>query len=270
MDNQKGKENTQKIFDAASHGYDGKELRFFSDSSKVMISEMKLSGSEKVLDVATGTGYCALEIAKSLPGGKVVGIDLSSGMLEKAQAKMNSQGIENAEFKIMDMEVLEFADEHFDIAVCSFGIFFIEDMQGLLQGISKKVKGDGKIVVSTFTESSFTPLTDLFMKRLKKYGVQIPEMPSRNVNSKEKCFDLFSSAGFSEVAVVEKDLGYFLKNSSEWWNVIQGAAFRGLVSQLPAEKLAVFKEEHLTEVENLKTGDGIWLEVKVLYTTGMK
>ncbi len=44
MDKQKKKDTTQKTFDEASRGYDGKELRFFAGSSKFMISEINLSG----------------------------------------------------------------------------------------------------------------------------------------------------------------------------------------------------------------------------------
>jgi len=235
-----------------------------------MTSVIMLSGSERVLDVATGRGYSALEIAKYLPAGKVIGIDFSSGMLEKAIEKMHSQGIDNAEFIKMDMEALEFPNNHFDLAVCSFGIFFVENMEGLLRGISTKVKNEGKIVISTFSDNSFSPLADLFLDRLSKYGLEIPLIPSKQVATKEQCFKLFNNVGLNKINIVEKKLGYFLKSSHEWWSLIQGAAFRGLVNRLSQKDSALFKEEHLAEVESLGTENGIWLEVKALYTIGIK
>jgi ubiquinone/menaquinone biosynthesis C-methylase UbiE len=264
------KELLQRTFDDASMGYDCGELRFFAESSKYITSEIMLSGFETVLDVATGTGYSALEIARKLPNGKVIGIDFSSGMLDRAREKMQLHGIDNVEFIKMDMEELEFPAKHFDVAVCSFGVFFVENMDGLLRGIKEKVKNGGKVVVSTFSEKSLSPLADLFLDRLRKYGLEIPPMPSKRVSTKEQCSNLFKKAGFKKINIVEKNLGYFLKNSDDWWGLIQGAAFRGFVNRLPEKDIALFKEEHLSEVENLRTENGIWLEVNVLYSIGIK
>jgi len=52
--------------------------------------------------------------------------------------------------------------------------------------------------------------------------------------------------------------------------VIRNAGFRRVVSLLPEDDRERFKREHLKEIEELKTKDGIWLDVGVLYTVGPK
>jgi ubiquinone/menaquinone biosynthesis C-methylase UbiE len=90
---------------------------------KQVSSYLNLKGDEHVLDVATGTGYVALSIAKELPDGKVTGIDFLSGMLTQAMRNRDEQGIHNVTFREMNMEAIDYQDKHFDVAVSAFSIF---------------------------------------------------------------------------------------------------------------------------------------------------
>jgi hypothetical protein len=81
---------------------------------------------------------------------------------------------------------------------------------------------------------------------------------------------LFERAGLEDIRVNEKNMGYYLDSSEQWWDVIWNAGFRRLVSQLASDDFERFKLEHLREVDFVKTKDGIWLEVGVLFTVGTK
>ena len=52
--------------------------------------------------------------------------------------------------------------------------------------------------------------------------------------------------------------------------LVRNAGFRRLIGQLPLNDRERFKREHLKEIEALRTKDGIWLDVGVLYTVGTK
>ena len=77
----------QQSFDAASVGYDNEAMRFFDKSAQHLAGFLSLKGHENILDVSTGTGKGALEFARCLTAGHVIGIDLSEGMLKQAQMK---------------------------------------------------------------------------------------------------------------------------------------------------------------------------------------
>ena len=270
MDENAIKVMIQQTFNTVAAGYDNRALRYFADSAHHLADVLKLRGDEHVLDVATGTGSNALAIARQLQTGKVTGVDFSSGMLGQAKAKAGQEGISNASFLEMDMQKLEFADNYFDAASCAFGVFFVKDMGGLLKHIASKVNKGGRIGITTFYDSAFQPLVELFFSRIEQYGIERPSISWKRISTEKKLVDLFASANLGEVSVSRKNLSYHLSNAGEWWDVIWYAGFRGLVDQLALQDLKEFKQVHLDEIQQLATTEGIWLDVKVLYAVGVK
>ncbi len=260
-----------ETFDTVSTGYDNRALRFFSESAKHMTRDLDAPDIRRVLDIATGTGNLALEIARTFPGMRVTGIDFSPGMLAQARAKAAAENISDVEFLEMDMHEITLPDGDFDVAVCAFGVFFAEDMAKQLRQIADKVRPGGRIIISCFYEDAFQPLIEIFSKRLERYGVERPSLRWKLIATEPKCRALFRDAGLEEIKVEGKGLGYYLKDASEWWDVIWNAGFRSQISQLSTEDLLKkFREEHLQEIEALRTNEGIWLNVSVLYTVGIR
>ncbi len=270
MDAESRKTKMIESFNTVSSGYDNRSLRFFSESARHMARYLDSPDIGRVVDVATGTGNLALEIARSYPDKQVTGIDFSPGMLAQARLKAEAEGIGNAEFLEMDMDAIALPDGRFDAAVCAFGIFFAEDMAGQLRHIAKKVKPGGMVVICSFYEDSFQPLVELLSARLEKYGIERPSLRWKQIATEEKCRTLFRDAGMEKIQVERKELGYFLKDSSQWWDVVWNAGFRRQVGQLAPEDLKRFTGEHLEEIEGLRTQDGIWLNVNVLYASGVR
>jgi hypothetical protein len=84
------------------------------------------------------------------------------------------------------------------------------------------------------------------------------------------CRVLFEHAGLDDIAVETRNVGYHLGSADEWWEIIWNAGHRRMVAGLDLDDQARFRQEHLEEVEALRTGEGIWLDVGVLYTSGRK
>lgn len=269
MDEQELKKKLREAFDTVADGYDNSSLRFFPESAKFLPGSLNLAGDEHVLDIGTGTGHAAISVAEALPRGRVTGVDFSEGMLARARAKIEERGIRNVSLLAMDMQALDFPDGAFDAALFSFSIFFIEDMEGLLRHVLKKVKTGGRVLATNFHDGTFSPQVDLFFERIKEYGV---EMPSawRRLSTQEECIALFEKAGLTEVRVDTRSLGYYLSDAGQWWDIVWNAGLRRFVSALSPKDLERFKKEHLEEIEGLSTSSGIWLEVKVLYASGVK
>lgn len=268
MDEQERKLLIKNTFNTVSEGYDNTALRFFVNSAKRLPDIFQFKNDEQVLDVATGTGIAALELAIAVPQGKVTGIDFSDGMLSQAKTKAATLQLNNTEFLHMDMQAMAFPDNHFDAANCSFGIFFVENMEGLLRHIAQKVKPCGQIVCSSFIEDAFQPVQEIFLGHLEEYGIERPPISWKRIASEEQSTELFKSAGLKDIQTQRYNAGYHLESAEQWWNVVWYAGYRGLINQLKPEQMEPFKQQHLAEIQKLATHEGIWLDVEVLYTSG--
>ena len=195
-------------------------------------------------------------------------MDFSAGMLAQARRKAADRGAANADFAEMDMQDLGFADGEFDAATCAFGIFFVEDMEGALAHVASKVRAGGKVAICSFRKDYFLPMRQLLLDRLAARGATLPPTAWERIASEAGSRKLLETAGLSEVRTEVRNAGYHLADENEWWDVVWNAGFRRLVGQLPAEDLPRFREEHLREVGAHKTGDGLWLDVGVVFSVG--
>lgn len=268
MDDQAHKARIKKTFDTVATGYGTEGMAFFHHAAAHLPRILKLQGDERLLDVACGTGIAAMAIAPHLPRGKVIGIDLSEGMLAQARARAQSHALDNIELHPMDMQNITFDNAHFDAANCSFGLFFLPDMLGLLKHIASKVRPRGRVLVCSFYQGSFEPNVDLFLARIQRYGIAPPEFTWKQICTEDQLQDLFLRAGLVDVQVQRHDIGYPLADAETWWRVIWYAGFRGLVAQLSETQLHDFKQEHLAEIAALKSARGIPLNVTALFACG--
>jgi hypothetical protein len=143
-------------------------------------------------------------------------------------------------------------------------------MNAQLAHIAAVVRSGGRVAISGFQESYFHPLKDLLFSRLVNYGVPQPPQNWKRIATEEGCRELFEKAGLRDVRVERKNVGYFLDSAEEWWDIVWNAGFRRMVVQIQPTDQERFRQEHMQEVDALKTKDGIWLDVGVLFAMGTK
>ena len=115
-----------------------------------------------ILDVATGTGDFSIE-ALSLKPEKIIGVDISEGMLEVGRRKMRKKKIDSIiELRLGDSENLPFTDNFFDAVIVAFGVRNFEDMKGGLTEMLRVVKPGGKVIVLEFSRPSKFPMKQLY------------------------------------------------------------------------------------------------------------
>jgi demethylmenaquinone methyltransferase/2-methoxy-6-polyprenyl-1,4-benzoquinol methylase len=119
----------------------------------------------RVLDVATGTGDMAIELARRVsPGGEVVGSDFAEGMLDRARAKVahaqnGAASTVRPRFEWGDALELPYEDDSFDAATVGFGARNFDDLGRGLAEMVRVVRPGGRVVVLEITTPTRPPLS---------------------------------------------------------------------------------------------------------------
>ena len=116
---------------------------------RFLISQLSLTQGCRVLDVCTGTGLVATNMARQR-GVQVVGIDLSDGMLATARDKLKSQKAHNVDLVQGRAERLPFADASFDIVVFTYLLRYVQEPQAVLQELTRVLRPGGQLASLEF------------------------------------------------------------------------------------------------------------------------
>ncbi len=161
------KEQVAEMFDKIAPKYDFLNHFLSMNIDKIWrkksIRLLKSSNPELILDVATGTGDFAFEIYKRLKPEKIIGIDISEGMLKVGEEKIEKKGLSSViEFQKGDSENLSFPENYFDAVTVAFGVRNFENLQKGLNEIYRVLKPSGKIVILEFSQPSSFPVKQFY------------------------------------------------------------------------------------------------------------
>lgn len=155
-----------KMFDNIAGSYDFLN-HFFSLGidklwRKKAVNLLHEVAPKKILDVATGTGDFAFE-ALTLNPDKIIGIDISAGMLEVGRKKIETRK-QNAkmEFVLGDSENLPFDDDQFDAITVGFGVRNFANLLNGLGEMRRVLRPGGKLVVLEFSKPKRFPMKQLY------------------------------------------------------------------------------------------------------------
>jgi ubiquinone/menaquinone biosynthesis C-methylase UbiE len=167
---------------------------------------------ERVLDVACGTGIVARLATQHIgPKGRVVGLDLNSGMLTVARSA--SLGFENIEWREGNATALPLSDKTFDLVLCQQGLQFFPDRLASSKEMHRVLAPGGRLAISVWSSISNCP-----------GFLALAEALESHVGSEAAAF---MRSPFS------------LTTESELRSLVEGAGFRG-VRIHPATKRLVF------------------------------
>jgi ubiquinone/menaquinone biosynthesis C-methylase UbiE len=117
--------------------------RGIADAIEHAVDALDPQPGERVLDVATGTGWAARRVAQR--GAIVTGVDLGDEVIEAARAL--DTGID---FRIGDAEALPFPDNHFDAAISTFGVMFARDPEAAASELARVVRPGGRVSLANW------------------------------------------------------------------------------------------------------------------------
>lgn len=156
------KKQVEQMFDTISGNYDGlnRVISLGTDVKwrKKVIKMVAERNPDAILDIATGTGDLAIKFATATKASKIVGLDLSEGMLSVARKKVLGTALsDKIEFTQGDSEALPFEDNSFDAVTVSFGVRNFENLDKGLSEINRVLKPKGLFVILETSVPTKTP-----------------------------------------------------------------------------------------------------------------
>ena len=158
---------------------------------------LAVTPSSTVLEVGSGLGILAEEIARRVPNGEVWGIEFSAEQLARA-----NHGVRNLKFIQGDAHQLPFEDHRFDVVYCRYLLEHVTDPLQVLREMYRVLKPGGEafvqennILINTFDPDC--PAFDFVWGRFAMLQSQL----GGDAQIGKKLFSLFHRAGFDEIAL---------------------------------------------------------------------
>ena len=165
-----GKEKTaqvERMFDDIAPTYDTLNHRLSWNIDKgwrrKAIRELAPFRPQSMLDIATGTGDFAIQAAEMLHPQKLIGADISEGMMEIGKQKVKALGLQDIiSFDKEDCLNLSYADETFDAVTAAFGIRNFQSLDKGLSEMCRVLKTGGHLCIVELTTPVHFPMKQLF------------------------------------------------------------------------------------------------------------
>ena len=264
-------EHIAGVFSRAASTFDRFGPRFFSHYGRRLAEVAHIPSGVDVLDVATGRGAILLPAAKQVgPQGRVIGIDLSTGMLHEIAAEARRSGLKNVEIQQMDAERLAFSDASFDCALCGHSIVFFPRAVGEFYRV---LRPGGQVGMTTISRGCFDWLFDALRSHTPPEEAQTndedEEQNGPALDTPKGMEETLSQAGFGNIRVMEEetDLVY---TEEEWWSTMWTLGIRGTLEQMEPATLESLKADIFQRLQAFKQPDGVHILFRVLFASGTR
>jgi len=157
-----------------------------------------LKEGEVVLDLGSGAGFdCFLAANRVGKTGRIIGVDMTPEMIEKARRNAQKTGYENVEFRLGEIENLPVADNSVDIVISNCVINLVPDKKRAFQEMFRVLKPGGRMMIS-----------DLILLK------ELPSVVKESIGAyigclsgailKEEYIGAIKDAGFTEIRIIDE------------------------------------------------------------------
>jgi SAM-dependent methyltransferase len=242
--------------------------RGIADSIAHCVLRLDPRPGERILDLATGTGWTSREVARR--GATLVGVDIAADLLAAATERAEAEGLPIA-YQLGDAESLPFASGAFDAVVSTCGVMFASRPEAAAAELARVCRKGGRIALTTWlSDSNLSKMFAVMKRYLPPSPIPAPRSPFEWGRT-DRIGELLGGA--FELRF-EKGVSYYREPSAEaaWDTFSRGyGPTRSLATSLDAERREALRRDFVAFHAGFPTELGIcvpreyWLTVGVRY-----
>ena len=240
------------------------------DVGRELIAMAAVRANDSILDIGCGTGKLTCELASLAHKGKVVGIDPSIEMLERARENALSAG--NIALINISAQRINFREE-FDLAYSNSALQWIKEQEDVTALLYRALKKGGRIAVQLPAKDFCWALIENIYSAISTLGIESKykkmESPWR-FPLKEEVAGFLKNAGFVKVNAFYKDYTLMFESINEVLEWGESAALRPYLALLSEKKQERFKYAFAIGFENYRTEKGIEFDFRRLFVLAEK
>lgn len=225
---------------------------------------------ESVLDIATGTGFVAIPVAHLVgASGKVVGVDISAGMLAQAKQAVSAAGLSNLKLEQADAEHLDYAPDSFDLVICCNALPYMSDVPAALRHWHSLLRPGGRLAFNCWAEHSYA-MGHLVRVVAARHGIRVA-VAGQDTGTPERCRDVLTAAGFYRPDVVIEPTGNFFspdRLAAVFTAVLKNPLYNLAPSE--ADQLKNLRDEYMEEARSPSVRKNVEAEIGAYFVLAHK
>jgi len=194
--------DARSLFDELSATYDTTGIDFFDQIARQLVNHARLRKGAVVLDLGCGAGAALPPASETVgAGGRVLGIDLAAGMVERARGVVKELGLENVQVEVGDAESPAAPPGSVDAIIASLVLFFLPSIGRALDAYAQALTEGGTLAFSTFVDDDDWTHLDQLLAGFASESSR--EQEQQWFESPGGIRSLLSSHGFRDISIEE-------------------------------------------------------------------
>ncbi len=260
------RQRSRATWDAVATGWYTQREEIWESSRPVsewMIRRLDPQPGDTVLELAAGLGDTGLSAARLVgESGRVIITDFAPEMLAAARRRAEEVGVENAEFRVLDVERMDLETDSVDGVLCRWGYMLMIDPAAAFAETRRVLRPGGRLAFSVWAARERNPALSLASRILVELGHIPPPEPEAPgpffMADRGRIRELVVGAGFAEPAIEEVTFHRWFANQDAYWHFLieTSAATSPVLRSLPPEAQATVRARVHEAARPFHSGEG--------------